>query len=79
MKFHMCGYQDIVKHTNHVTELLSYDVRFRNNEILKIKPKEQLLLGNNGLRHTYEYLILAAGLEPNYSSVEGKYIITYLI
>ena len=72
MKYHFLGYEDIIKHrTNPITKFLPYDVRYRNNEILNIKPKENLLLGNNSLRHTYEKLILATGLEPNYSNVEG--------
>jgi len=72
MKSHQCGYESIEKNTHHISTLLPTDVHFRNNEILNILPNEKLLLGNKSLRLTYDHLILACGLDPDYSNVEGR-------
>ena len=72
----MLGFESVEKHTHYVPKLLPLEVKFRNNQILNIKPEENLLLGDKSLRHSYEYLILATGKETDYSNVEGNDLFT---
>jgi len=62
-------YSEITKLS--IEDLLPNNTKFRNYEIFKIDPFEQLIFGENSLRMRYEKLFICAGLEPDYSQVEG--------
>ena len=71
LKYHCYAQQNITNTTYKLDEILPHKIKFRNNEVLQIDPKENLLTGTESLRQTYDKLIIASGLEPDYSDVPG--------
>lgn len=51
--------------------MLPNNSKFRNYEIFKINPTEKVIFGENSLRMRYDKLFICAGLEPDFSQVEG--------
>jgi hypothetical protein len=54
-----------------IEDLLPNGSKFRNNEIFKINPIEKVIFGEKSLRMRYDKLFICAGLEPDFSQVEG--------
>jgi len=71
LKYHSYGVKNIINTNQYIPDIIPQGVKFRNNEILNLDHKERLLLGDQSLRHSYENLILATGLEPDFARTPG--------
>jgi len=71
LKYHCFAQKNITGTTYKLDNILPNKIKLRENEILQLEPKDNLLLGSESLRQSYEHLILACGLEPDYSEIPG--------
>ena len=74
-KLHSTGYQNILK-SIHLLQNVIPDIYHKVQEINEISPEKNALLSDNNTIYTYDTLILAPGLETDFSHVEGIYLLT---
>lgn len=71
LKYHSFGVKNIQKSTQIIPNIVPGRTKFRNNEVLQLEPDQNLIMGNSSLRQSYEKLILACGLEADYTTIPG--------
>ena len=71
-KLHLTGYCNILKSIYLLQHLLP-GIYQKVQEINEIYPEKNILISDNNTIYSYDKLILAPGLETDFSNVEGKF------
>ncbi len=70
-KLHLTGYKHILKNIYYMQHVIP-DIHHKVQEITEIYPQKKMLISDNNTIYTYDTLILAPGLDTDYSHVEGN-------
>ncbi|KAL4456457.1 hypothetical protein ABPG74_000564 [Tetrahymena malaccensis] len=65
------GFYDASLTVKKNSDLYSKWINFNNSKIVKIDPKRSVIETNEGVEYSYEHLIIASGLECDYTQIKG--------
>lgn len=53
------------------SEIFNPKINFTNNKVQKVIPEKNTILTDDGKEYTYDQLVVATGINPDFSAIKG--------